>query len=283
MMNQLALDHEFPRFLREFVTHYSTGPSRAFLRSFEADLLSQLPIEHPVLDLACGDGAVSAITFGCQLDSGCDLMEQQLEKARKRQQYHNLALADARALPYEDQIYATVISNSSIEHIPNVDQVVREVARVLRQGGTFVFTVPGPRFNEWFWLTWVYNHIGMRERGERRIREFNALREHHNVFDADQWRQMLAAQGFQRITVTEYLPFRSTFVFSILEHLWTLNVRVPTPSDKGVTMKRVNPGGAALSIMPARMRVALQVFGLSRFRGASHVRRGSHLLVVART
>lgn len=97
MSEQLTLNAEYPRLLREFVEVYSTGPSRAFLRSVEANLLSQLPIEEPVLDLACGDGLVSSLAFGRSLDEGCDLSEQQLERARRRQQYRNLTLADARA------------------------------------------------------------------------------------------------------------------------------------------------------------------------------------------
>lgn len=281
MAERLAINSDFSQLLRQFVTAYSSGPSRALLRSFEADLLSRAPVEDPVLDLACGDGLVSALIFRRQLDAGCDLSERQLEKARGRRQYRTLTLADARALPHGDESFATVISNSSIEHIPQVDQVISEVARVLKPGGKFIFTVPGPRFNEWFWIAWLCGRLRLPERGRQYVRNFNALREHHNVLDAEEWDRLLSSAGFSDMQVVEYLSFPNTFIFSLLEHLWTVNPILPVPYRWGMRRKRINLAGAVLRILPVRLRRDIQVHPLLWLQRLGRDTRGSHLLVIA--
>jgi len=45
-------------------------------------------------------------------------------------------------MPFEDASFQTVISNSVLEHIPDLDAVLLETARVLKPGGMFIFASP---------------------------------------------------------------------------------------------------------------------------------------------
>jgi ubiquinone/menaquinone biosynthesis C-methylase UbiE len=47
-----------------------------------------------------------------------------------------LEICDAKGLPYADQSFGAVISNSIVHHIPEPEQVLREMLRVVRPGGT---------------------------------------------------------------------------------------------------------------------------------------------------
>ena len=49
---------------------------------------------------------------------------------------------DVMALPFKDDIFDTVICNQVIEHIPRPWQAVREIYRVLRQGGHLLLSAP---------------------------------------------------------------------------------------------------------------------------------------------
>lgn len=45
-------------------------------------------------------------------------------------------------LPFRDGAFDAVYNNTVIEHIPHVEEMLREIARVLRPGGRFVFIIP---------------------------------------------------------------------------------------------------------------------------------------------
>jgi ubiquinone/menaquinone biosynthesis C-methylase UbiE len=48
-------------------------------------------------------------------------------------------VADAERLPYDDATFDLVIGHAVLHHIPDVEQSLREVLRVLKPGGRFVF------------------------------------------------------------------------------------------------------------------------------------------------
>lgn len=51
-------------------------------------------------------------------------------------------VADMRSLPFADAEFGGAISVHSIEHVPDADRAVREIARVVEPSGTVVFVTP---------------------------------------------------------------------------------------------------------------------------------------------
>ena len=94
-------------------------------------------------------------------------------------------MADAHRLPFRDGTIASVLSNSTLEHLPGVGDVLREAARVLRASGTLLFTVHNHRFARrmFFWprIFALARLPGLTERYRRaRLRRLLA--------DCDWWR-----------------------------------------------------------------------------------------------
>jgi ubiquinone/menaquinone biosynthesis C-methylase UbiE len=48
-------------------------------------------------------------------------------------------VADAESLPFDDDSFDLVVGHAVLHHIPDVEQAIREVLRVLRPGGRFAF------------------------------------------------------------------------------------------------------------------------------------------------
>ena len=48
-------------------------------------------------------------------------------------------MADAETLPYPDDTFDLVVGHAVLHHIPDLDQAMREILRVLKPGGRFVF------------------------------------------------------------------------------------------------------------------------------------------------
>jgi len=69
-------------------------------------------------------------------------------------------VADAESLPYPDASFDLVVGHAVLHHIPDVELALREVLRVLRPGGRFVFAGEPSRVGDWYArrlgrLTWA--------------------------------------------------------------------------------------------------------------------------------
>jgi SAM-dependent methyltransferase len=108
-----------------------------------------------LLDLGCGFGrhAFEAARRGAAvvaLDAGPDEVAQVRATVGAMMEAGELApghpatavQGDALALPFADATFDRVIASEVLEHIPDDTAAMRELARVLRPGGTMAVTVP---------------------------------------------------------------------------------------------------------------------------------------------
>lgn len=110
-----------------------------------------------VLETAAGTGiATRHLRRALPADAvivATDLNEPMLEHARSKLAEHgNLELrpADAMALPFPDRSFDTVACQFGVMFFADKHRALREVARVLKPGGTFVFNV---------WDSFEHNHL----------------------------------------------------------------------------------------------------------------------------
>lgn len=103
-----------------------------------------------VLDIGSGYGGTArylATTFGCKVDC---LNLSEIQNQRNRELTDKAGLSDKvsvtdgsfEAIPFADGEYDAVVSQDAILHSGQRELVVKEVARVLKSGGDFVFTDP---------------------------------------------------------------------------------------------------------------------------------------------
>jgi ubiquinone/menaquinone biosynthesis C-methylase UbiE len=117
------------------------------------------------LDLGCGQGwyASELARMGYCMN-GCDLSEKQIEHARsfaaKEGVSVDFTVADAARLPYGDESFDFAYAVNMVHHLTVLEtreQVLREVARVLKPGGVFILheiNVENPLFR--FYMGYVF-------------------------------------------------------------------------------------------------------------------------------
>jgi len=175
--------------------HLKTVPAfRALLRAVEARFYRQVAIPEPVLDLGCGDGHFAQMTFGRPLLFGVDPWWGPLQKARRSGAYRLNVQSSGDALPFPDGAFASVISNSVLEHIEEVEPVLAEAARVLRPGGRFVVTMPSNLFTEYLGGAAVLRPLGLDDIYRR---FFNLISRHAHTDPPERWAERLGAAGFR--------------------------------------------------------------------------------------
>lgn len=169
---------------------------RAMVRAVEDSFYQGLPLPEPVLDLGSGDGQFARAAFRQPLAVGLDPWWPPLYESRGANAYHLLVQADGAKTPFAGGTFASVVSNSVLEHIPHVDAVVAEVARVLRPDGLFIFCVPNHRFPESLLGVEVFRKLGLAglERWYRDL--FQRISRHQHCDSLETWTARLSAAGF---------------------------------------------------------------------------------------
>jgi SAM-dependent methyltransferase len=101
-----------------------------------------------VLDIGCGEGQVARQVAACgrQLVVGIDPAPAQLARAVGRGGGARYGRASGERLPFRDGSFDAAVCCLVIEHVPDVEAVFGEVARVLAPGGRFLLLVNHPMF-----------------------------------------------------------------------------------------------------------------------------------------
>ena len=118
------------------------------------------------LELGCGTGFFMInLRLGGVIGNGhvTDLSPRMVEVAIRNGAEAGIELegrpADAEALPYPDNTFDLVVGHAVLHHIPDLELAMREVIRVLRPGGRFVFAgeptargdVVARKLSQWTW------------------------------------------------------------------------------------------------------------------------------------
>ena len=170
---------------------------RGLLRAVESRFYQDLAFRRPVYDLGCGDGHFASITFDKHLDVGLDPWRDPIREARRRGAYEGLVQADAARAPFPAAHFAGGLSNSVLEHIPRVQDVLNETARILKPGALFVFCVPNENFTELLSVARWLDRLGLRGAGSAYRRFFNRISRHAHCDPPGVWATRLRIAGFE--------------------------------------------------------------------------------------
>jgi SAM-dependent methyltransferase len=169
---------------------------RALLRAVEAQFYDDITLSSPTLDLGCGDGHFATVAFSRQLEIGIDPWWHPLKEAAARHVYLDLLQSEGSNQPFPDEYFESAVSNSVLEHIPDLKAVLLEVQRVLKPGSLFVFCVPNHRFLAELSVGKALDHIGFGFLGKHYRSFFNRISRHYHCDSPEVWLARLAKTGF---------------------------------------------------------------------------------------
>jgi len=179
---------------------------RALVRAVEARFYESIDLPAPSLDIGCGDGHFASVAFERRLEVGLDPWRGPILEAARRGSYLSLVLADAGCIPCPDGFFASAVSNSVLEHIPHVEVVLEETARVLRAGAPFIFCVPNQNFLAALSVGRGFDRLGLRPFGKVYRSFFNRISRHHHCDPPQVWQERLERAGFRLERWWHYFP-----------------------------------------------------------------------------
>ena len=135
-------------FVGEIPQNYDRYLGPALFQPYAADLVARLDSPENVLELACGTGIVTRqlrdrLIPGAKIVA-TDLNESMLSYAKQKfetSETIDWKQADATDLPFADQTFDAVLCQFGMMFFPDKEQAAREVFRVLKPGGVFLFNV----------------------------------------------------------------------------------------------------------------------------------------------
>ena len=127
---------------------YDRMDHREVNTTFVRDMLAVGPIDGNVLDVGTGTAQIP-VEFCRQTEDAyvlaVDLAVSMLDLAKYNiaangfEHRIGLEQIDAKEMPFEDEMFDAVMSNSIVHHIPDPSHVLSEAVRVAKQGGLIFF------------------------------------------------------------------------------------------------------------------------------------------------
>jgi len=197
-------------FFRQYLE--KTPIAMAFWRSLECYRFSKEKLEHPVLDVGCGDGFLARVAFGEKLEAGIDLDAGEVGRATKNGSYQKALCASATDMPFPNRSFKTVVSNCVLEHIPDIDKALSEIHRVLKPKGRLLITVPSEQYNHTY-IRGFLEKIGLPGLGKWYIDKLNKTFKHFHVNDAETWKRRLKKAGLKMEKADYLVPMKTFHVY----------------------------------------------------------------------
>jgi ubiquinone/menaquinone biosynthesis C-methylase UbiE len=150
-------------YVHEFQPEARHNPfARDYARKREAVIRAVTGTDQRVLDVGGGMGRMSVPLSRTHFVTLTDISSQMLELARPAASDRlRLQVADARALPFDGGEFDYVLCIDVLPHIPEPRQLLQEVVRMLKPGGTLVIDIT----NSWPLWTLAYpSYLGRRPR-----------------------------------------------------------------------------------------------------------------------
>lgn len=143
--------------------------------------------ERRLLEMGCGLGDLLSLLQDDFTCTGVDLIPRSIESTRRIAPRATAILGDATDFSsYADGELSVVVALHLVEHLPDPEQTLRDISRVLQPGGLFLFATPHPEYS-------------LRRFKDRENDAIGKDKTHINCHVPSVWRQWSEAAGLQVI------------------------------------------------------------------------------------
>jgi ubiquinone/menaquinone biosynthesis C-methylase UbiE/uncharacterized protein YbaR (Trm112 family) len=205
-------DQEIEQYVTNFLAGYKTSdlPHQLItivIKTLEKRLFKQVTYNTPSLDIGIGDGFASnfilepnKITIGSEPTLGG------LQAAKRHARHEHYVGIDATCIPFQNETFNTVSLIHSIDHVKDRLDVLREVERVMKPGGTLVLSDASQFIEELMPMAQVYKLFEFEKLGADTFNNFLDFGgERVEFYSPEIYRQILGELGFEDVRVEYFM------------------------------------------------------------------------------
>ncbi len=211
--------------IKKYLNH--RPPFFSILRPQEAYLFYhfQKYLESRLLDYGHGDGFFAQVISGwlkTKIELGVDIEQSRINEAAQYQSCSRLESYDGKKINSSDNYFASIISNCVFEHLPDLEQSLRELHRVLKPGGYVLTSVMTDRWEDFLFgaelLKLSKMILGIKLR-EKYLSFWKRRQEHFNLLSSKSWRKKFDQAGFEVVHEVGYLSKRASKLLELSHFL----------------------------------------------------------------
>lgn len=147
----------------------SEKSDKAYYQCPRREIIPFVPLHtRRLLDVGCGQGALARVLReerGLEEVSGIEIIESAWREARKVLDTCLLGSIEAMELPFPDNHFDCIICADVLEHLVEPSAALRKLARVLKDDGSIVISIPNIRYYEVVGMlaggAWAYQDAGI--------------------------------------------------------------------------------------------------------------------------
>lgn len=159
-----------------------------FARRYYATLVKRYaPSGGKLLEMGCGLGHLLGLLqndFDCVGADIADYSIEQLKRNAPKVEGHVMDVSDLSR--FENEAFSAVVALHLVEHLPDPADTIRQIHRILRPGGVFLFATPNPGYS-------------LRRYKDVKTDAIGKDPTHINVQPPRQWREWSEAAGFKML------------------------------------------------------------------------------------
>jgi SAM-dependent methyltransferase len=208
---------EWPLDPGDFAAYHRFSPTALAVREcLRLRAVRKFELSPPILDIGCGDGLFAALAYPGKQIWGLDINLSEIRRAQASSAYEALVYGSITNVTLPEDFFRSAIANCSLEHVPGLDQALRNIRRSLVPGGTFINIVPTPQWTRLMAIPQVLERAGFPSLAAAYGRGIDTVFNHIHLYDAEEWGRRLENTGFKVTSVEMLTSQRSSWVFDIL-------------------------------------------------------------------
>lgn len=208
---------EWPLDPDDFAAYYRFSPAALALREcLRLRAVRKHDLQPPILDIGCGDGLFATLAYPGKQVWGIDINLTEIRRAQATAAYDALICGSITAVSLPQGFFRGAIANCSLEHVPDLDQALRNIRRALSLGSEFINIVPTPRWTRLLAIPELLRTSGLVGLADSYGRALDSLFNHIHLYDEAEWTRRLSNAGFRVRSIETFVSRRSSWVFDTL-------------------------------------------------------------------
>jgi SAM-dependent methyltransferase len=208
---------EWPLHPADFAAYHRFSPTALAVREcLRLRAIRKFDLAPPILDIGCGDGLFAALAYPGKQAWGIDVNLSEIRRAQATSAYDALVYGSITTVSLPQNFFHGAIANCSLEHVPGLDQALRNIRRAMVPGARFINIVPTPYWTTLLAIPQLLRQAGFPSLADAYGRGLDGIFNHIHLYDAEEWGRRLESTGFKVTSVETLTSQRSSWVFDLL-------------------------------------------------------------------